>query len=200
MKPSTELDSQQIKKRIETLTRDLDSLRFTFEQYFLGLERIPPLAKRQAVQRSFRDLANAYIKNTALKFKLKQLVARHSSLSNYWNRILRQIDEGTYKRDQFKLKLNIGHEKDPKQKSQATADAGLQQKLQQLPQDGITEVVKKFVAAKQKGKENLPDPAKLHEKLTKEVLKLKKKYACKTVQFKVVNKDGKTSVKAIAKK
>lgn len=39
------------------------------------------------------------MRNTGARFRFQTLVQRFTSYQTYWNRILRQMEEGTYRRD-----------------------------------------------------------------------------------------------------
>ena len=57
---------------------------------------------RKQVVREVFELENTFINNTAQKFKLRSVVQKFNTNKNRWNRIMRQIEEGTYKRDRKK--------------------------------------------------------------------------------------------------
>ncbi|MEM1416152.1 MAG: hypothetical protein AAGH15_14690, partial [Myxococcota bacterium] len=77
----------------------LDRLKAKYEQYFQGVERTPPADERDKLTRVMRDLQRAQPNNTALKFKYQSLKQRWVTLGMYWDRVVRQIEEGTYYRD-----------------------------------------------------------------------------------------------------
>lgn len=89
-----EIDSmlQHLEKRIETLKK-------RYERYFLGIDRRPPEQMRKQVVREVFELEQTFINNTAQKFKLRSLSQSFNTHKTRWNRIMRQIEEGTYKRD-----------------------------------------------------------------------------------------------------
>ncbi len=94
-----QLDPGAIDALINELETKMARLRSIYEQYFMGIERMPPSTLRKDVVRLIHNLENAYIRNTATKFKVRSLVQRFNSYKAYWNRVERQIEEGTYKRD-----------------------------------------------------------------------------------------------------
>ena len=77
----------------------LRRLRTLYDQWFHGLERTEPQVQRAEIDRMIMDLRRAQPRNTALRFRFNQLVQRYTSYNTYWQRITRQIEEGTYKRD-----------------------------------------------------------------------------------------------------
>lgn len=77
----------------------LARLRALYEQYFQGIEKLEPHVARKDMDRSVELLRKSLPRNTALRFRMQQLAARYGTYITYWQRISRQIEEGTYKRD-----------------------------------------------------------------------------------------------------
>ena len=93
------LSHSEVDALLAELESKMSRLRTLFEQYFMGIERRPPTTLRKDVVRLMRRLENVYIKQTAQKFRYRSLVQRFNSYKAYWNRVSRQIEEGTYARD-----------------------------------------------------------------------------------------------------
>src|SRR5712664_135518 len=83
----------------------MTGLQVLYEKYFLGIDRRPPDAQRRQVSEKMRLLKTTQVKNTALKFRIQTLFAKLISFERMWDRTLREMEEGTYKRDVFKAKL-----------------------------------------------------------------------------------------------
>lgn len=90
-------------KQFDTMLHDsevkLKRLKSLYEQWFQGIERLEPTVPRKDLDRTFVFLNKEKPRNTAARFKLAQLKARYSTYIIYWQRIARQIEEGTYARD-----------------------------------------------------------------------------------------------------
>jgi hypothetical protein len=98
------VDPSVLLEELDALERDLDQLRSTYELFFMGVERAEPRTQRDSIRsrlRRFKEIPNL---NTAVKFRFGAVQARLVSLENYWGRVLRQREEGTYKRDQDKVR------------------------------------------------------------------------------------------------
>lgn len=95
-----------IPEDITHLEQGLNELIIKYEQYFLGLEKREPLRLLETVERLVRKYANVKIVNTMLNFKYTSLVSRLNSYKQYWNRILRLMDEGKYSRDRFRMAIH----------------------------------------------------------------------------------------------
>jgi hypothetical protein len=73
-------------------------LRALYEQYFLGFEKIEPAVARKDVDRRIYVLRREKIRNTGKRFKLQTIIQRYNTFQQYWQRICREIENGTYKR------------------------------------------------------------------------------------------------------
>jgi hypothetical protein len=104
MASKEDLSGTEIDVRMDELDVRIDKLRTAYEQYFIGVMKQQPAQQHRDVVRLMHDLEHkTFIRKTAQKFRLGSLVQKFTSYNTYWNRILRQIEEGTYKRDLHKV-------------------------------------------------------------------------------------------------
>ena len=89
----------EIQKELDELESRLERLRIKYDQYFIGLEKMLPFVQRKDVDRRFAQLHKEQFRNGGLRFRFQTLVQRFTTYQTYWGRIIRQIEEGTYKRD-----------------------------------------------------------------------------------------------------
>jgi hypothetical protein len=92
------MDNKEQDIAITDLEIQIDRLRALYEQYFMGIEKIEPQVPRKTVERTFVMLRKERIRNTALRFRFLQLVQRYNTMETYWRRVVRQIEEGKYRR------------------------------------------------------------------------------------------------------
>jgi hypothetical protein len=83
---------------IEELETRVERLRSLYEQYFMGIEKIPPAVVQKDVERRIYMLRREQIRNTAKRFKLQTTIQRYNTFQQYWQRITREIENGTYRR------------------------------------------------------------------------------------------------------
>src|SRR5437016_4037076 len=102
------MDARQFETMLADAEIRLRRLRTLYDQWFYGLERSEPQTQRMEVDRIIAELRNAQPRNTALRFRLNQLVQRYTTYHTYWQRITRQIEEGTYKRDVLRARKRFG--------------------------------------------------------------------------------------------
>lgn len=211
---------------IQLLEARLGELRVAYEKYFAGVEKIEPIRLRDEVQRMVRKAGTLFITNTGLKFKRDSIIAQFNTLSQHWNRILKQIEDGTYQRDIFRMRLKDkergiagpppgpgGHAGAPgSAKPGAEAAGNAPSPTGKPPAPGgpapkgapaqsgeYASVYQSLVAAKKR----LGEPTNnisynaLEWSLKKEAEAIKKKFKARRVEFTVEVKDGKPFIKAV---
>jgi hypothetical protein len=93
------LDPAEISQLIGELEERVERLRALYDQYFMGIERLEPLTLRKEVDRRLWALRREQIRNTGMRFKLETTIQRYNTYQQYWQRIVREIENGTYQRD-----------------------------------------------------------------------------------------------------
>jgi hypothetical protein len=95
---------------LEELETRLERLRALYEQYFLGFEKIEPQVARKDVDRRIYLLRREKIRNTGKRFKMQTIIQRYNTFQQYWQRICREIENGTYKRHLARAERIMGPE------------------------------------------------------------------------------------------
>jgi len=93
------VESAEIETLVNELETRVDRLRSLYEQYFMGIERMPPSVPHKDVERRLQLLRKEQIRNTGVRFRFQMIIQRYNTYQTHWQRICRQIEEGTYKRD-----------------------------------------------------------------------------------------------------
>lgn len=93
------MDLTQYEALLNDAETRLDRLRALYDQYFLGMERLEPTQLRKDFERILVILRKEQPRNTAMRFRFQQLVQRNVTLDTYWRKVMRQIEDGTYRRD-----------------------------------------------------------------------------------------------------
>jgi len=96
------MDLAELEHEIEELEQRVERLRSLYEQYFLGIEKIEPLTARKDVDRRIWVLRREQIRNTRKRFRLQTIIQRYNTYQQYWMRINREIEAGTYRRHLIK--------------------------------------------------------------------------------------------------
>jgi hypothetical protein len=92
------VDQPEIEKLVGELELGVDRLRSLYEQYFMGIEKLEPAVPRKDVDRRIHILRKEQIRNTALRFRFQMIIQRYNTYQTHWQRICREIENGTYKR------------------------------------------------------------------------------------------------------
>lgn len=168
----------------------LNELVRKYEQYFLGLEKREPIKLLEEVDLTARRYVGTPIVNTMVKFKYNSLVSRLQSYKQYWNRINREIEEGRYSRDKFKMGMHRPAQRAPSVPETPTGG------------DGLDSVYAQYLEAR-KACNMATDsiqPAALKATLEKQRESLRQKHNCTGIDFHVVIEDGKPKIKARPKR
>jgi hypothetical protein len=92
------VEQVEVDKLIAELEIAVDRLRSLYEQYFMGYEKIEPTVPRKEVDRKIHALRKEQIRNTALRFRFQMILQRYNTYQTHWQRICREIENGTYSR------------------------------------------------------------------------------------------------------
>jgi hypothetical protein len=96
------VESAEIEMLVNELETRVDRLRALYEQYFMGIERLIPAVPHKDVERRVYVLRKEQIRNTAVRFRFQMLLQRYNTYQTHWQRVCRQIEEGTYKRHRLR--------------------------------------------------------------------------------------------------
>jgi hypothetical protein len=102
------MEAAEIEKELADLEHKAEHLRALYEQYFMGIDRVEPLVPRKDVERRIIVLRREQLRNTAQRFKFNTLVQRFNTMQTHWSRIVREIENGTYRRDVIRAAARFG--------------------------------------------------------------------------------------------
>lgn len=176
---------------LDELESMIADLRVRFEQYFTGLQPLAPDLQYKLVRQKIRFLRKAPFKGTGLKFRLKSIESRFNTYNTYWQRVLREKEDGTYAKDVFKAELRQKIQCDEKRAQ--TREGASERSLQNLFQSY------KDALEQQTGKAQNLDYKSFERSLIKRVKELREKTGGKKVSFKVITVEGKVQLKALVK-
>lgn len=201
-----------IQVELDRLESKMMQLKVVYEHYFLGIEKREPTQLKDEVQRMLRDFDRRIINNTGVKFRLQMLKARWISFNQYWNRIQKQIEDGNYRPHLKKAELRerlrreaedrAREEGDGSVKRQPAANGGAAARPSgggQQKKSAMDKLHDQYSAARARTGEGSVGKDKLATVVKKQAAAIKKKYKCRTVEFRVVIENGKTKLKAIPK-
>ena len=188
-----QLPQEKYADELTELDEGIQNLQVLYEKYFLGIDRKPPDQERKRVSDKARELRTSSIRNTALKFKINTLFAKLISFERMWDRTLREIEDGTYKRDVFKAKL---HQKDKDAPQPATRKAP---QAPAISDANLRRLYDTYLVARQRCGEPIAGLSfdSMATRIRAQVPELMQKHKAKNIEFKVVIKGGKAVLKAV---
>jgi len=192
------------KKEVDELERKINELIHDYDMFFQGIEKIEPIRKKEELKRLISKISTLKLNNAIIKQKYANLVSRFNTYDRYWANIWLKIENGTYTRDLYKMELKkkLQHKTNESEKSEEnnnqTNDENNNQKQETSSENDYKQVYKQFVTAQELlGSKPNVDYEKLSQKLKEQEAALKEKYNCKSVEFKVVVKDGKVTFRPL---
>jgi hypothetical protein len=188
-----QLPQEKYAEELTELDEAIVNLQVLYEKYFLGIDRRPPEQERKRVSQKTREMRTASIRNTALKFKINTLFAKLLSFERMWDRTLREIEDGTYKRDVFKAKLR---DKDRDQGGPARAAPA---PAPTISDANLRRLYDTYLVAKKRCGESTAGMSfdSIATRIRAQVPELMQKHKAKNIEFKVVIKGGKAILKAV---
>lgn len=186
---------------IEELTlieKELQELKIQFEHYVVGIDRHSPARRRDLLGERLRKLtASGTVRNTALKFRMEMLASKFSSYDRMWTRSLAEMEAGTTRRDSFRLAQR------GRAKVLEPAPTPTPPRPAPMLTDGqIRALFDAYVGARQRTREPTAGLTveMLATRLRRQLPTLLSEHGAKTIEFKVVIKEGRASLKAVPRK
>ncbi len=180
--------ADNVDTRLARFEVEIGKTQTLYEQYFAGVLKREPAKEREALKGMMRSFGTNDLKTTAYRFRFQSLQNRLTQLENLWSKTLKQIEEGTYRRDLFRLQA-----KEKYSSSEAVKQPETAPKLTALDQP-FDEVYQKLVELSKNQK--IPDRDKFIASLKKQVESQKQKNPDKGIELKLAkDASGKVSVK-----
>ncbi len=188
-------DRRQIQQELITIEQAMRTLEQAYEKYFSGIAEpnrkraAEPLKARETVNKQLRQFANRRIMQTDLRFKYQSMATRFHSVSGYWDRILRLMDEGKFHRPTG-AKPGYGPIHKPAKPAGSTAES----QVDTVYRDLMTARKSCNISGK------APEKKQIAAMLEQQKTKIKEKFGDRAVAFRVETRDGKPRIVVKAKK
>lgn len=195
MKPKKSLQTgaveqgRDLRKEVLDLEVQIENLKTEYEQFFLGIRQMAPEQLHTKTKAKMRQLRDAPFRNAEVNFKIRNLDNKFQTYNSYWQRVLREKEAGTYKRDLFKAEL---HERLAAQEEKAKTTVGAAER-------GINELYRAFKSEVEKvtGKKQELDYDNFKKSLVARAKDLKSKHGVTKVSFKVSVEGDQVKIKAV---
>jgi len=101
---------EALDEALADLERKIERVRTLYDQYFMGIEKIEPQVARKEVARTMLLYAQHHIRNTGQRFRFHSLQQKWNIYATLWNRTMREIEAGTYRRDVARVQRKLARE------------------------------------------------------------------------------------------
>lgn len=184
------------REEIDLLDSKIARLKVEYEQYFSRVLKREPAKLRDEVDRTILAYSTKIINNTSLKFKLNAVVAKYNSYKQYWTRVLRAIDEGTY------VRKAEGAPEGPSKAASKPASSSARPREKEEKADAISEIYERYIEARRKCNEPVEGITvdSLKKTLDQYKKKVEEQFKTSEVEFKVQIKDGHAKLSITPKK
>ena len=186
-------ERRRLEQTLSEIQHEMKELEIRYEQYFAGVEKREPQRERNELARRLRQFTNRPIFRTDVKFRYQTLATRFHTYSQYWDRILRLMDEGKYHRH-LSHKPAMASLPDLPQAGKKEAPA---------PADEADRLLQALTDARSRCGVSGPAPTreKVSQFLSTQKQKVKEKFGDRPVEFIVDSSSGKPQIKVrLAKK
>ncbi len=106
-------DADEAMRMCAMVETELAELRAAYDQYFLGVERKPPTKRHDALKKEMRELKSHFVRQTSVRFRIDNLAQKLTTFERLWDRTLKEIEAGTYKRHLFKARMHASARTQP---------------------------------------------------------------------------------------
>ncbi|HZJ53990.1 MAG TPA: MXAN_5187 C-terminal domain-containing protein [Myxococcaceae bacterium] len=216
----------QVAQEVDAVEVLLHALRGQYDQFFLGMEKRPPVKAHEQFKKRLATLKTVPSRNSALSFRIQSLQASAATYERLWSRTLQEMEDGTYRRDVFKARLRRknspetpaapapppGAKKGPAGKgaeAEAPATPAAEPPIHiagtpppdPLAENRLRSVYRAYVEAKRRCNE---DTTRLSfdavvASLKRQVPELLERHNVRDVEYRVFVKDGKAILRAVPK-
>lgn len=115
-------NDKQLEEELAEYGRIVDRLRISYNQFFLGVEKRPPWMLREQLEKRLRNSELNDTRRAGLKFRFQTLLQKYRTHEVYWDRVLREIEEGRFNREEYRRNMGYGSGRPPTAEEVAAAD------------------------------------------------------------------------------
>jgi len=91
---------KELEQELMELSAKVERLRTTYQQFFMGVEKKPPDVQRDQLERHLRATPLNEVRRAAIKFRFQSVIQRYRTYEIYWDRVIREIETGRFRREQ----------------------------------------------------------------------------------------------------
>ncbi|HOI11763.1 MAG TPA: MXAN_5187 C-terminal domain-containing protein [Myxococcota bacterium] len=93
---------KEYEEQLSEISQRVERLRVHYQAYFLGMEKRPPMLLREQFDRFLRETSLHEARRATYKFRFQALQQRYRILAVYWDRVMRDLEEGRITRESLR--------------------------------------------------------------------------------------------------
>jgi len=184
---------------LDKLEEDIRRVKSRYDQFFLGIQRVPPMQERRNLEVYIYELGKDKIRDNARRFRFNQLLTRYNQYRELWGRKMREREEGPV--DFRRRSAALAENEPPQPRAAAPVTSPKSDPYVKLAAGSNGEEMKRLYADIEREHRKLgKSPAITFEQLRQMVQKqselVRSKYHVAVVGFRVDVVDGKVKLKA----
>lgn len=79
---------------LDKLEEDIRKLKNNYDQFFTGLQKVPPMQQRRNVENAIYEIGKQKMRDNTRRFRYNQLLSRYNQYRELWGRKVREREEG----------------------------------------------------------------------------------------------------------
>jgi len=181
---------RRLKTDLDSLERNIQLLKISYEKYFSGVDRLEPGKEREALRRKMREYDRHRFIALVQRHRYQTLKARFISLDTYIQRNLFMIERGTHPRFKFRADLAARRGGPP--------EISTFEKRRVAEERTYKDVYDRYLEARRiAGQHTDVDFDRVRNAIKRQVKSIQSRYKCNSVKFKVQVEEGVARIKAV---
>jgi hypothetical protein len=188
---------------LDKLEDDIRILKNKYDQFFAGIQKLPPLHDRRMIEAYIHELNRLKMRENARRFRFQQLQTRYNQYREMWGRKMREREEGPieFKKRQAALDVPPPPPPLPVEAPRPRVTSGRADPYVKVAPGTNGEEIRKLYDQIEKehlkmGKLPPINVEQLGQMVAKQTALVREKYHVNTVAFRVDVVDGKVKLKA----
>jgi hypothetical protein len=188
---------------LEKLEEDIRRLKNRYDQFFAGIQKMPPQQERRNIDVFIHELSREKIRDNSRRFRFNQLTSRYNQLREMWGRRMREREEGPLEFNRRQAAMTTAPEvrEVPRPAETPRVTSGKADPYVRVTPGSNGEEVRKLYEQIERehfklGKLPPVTLDQLSSMVQKQSEAVRSKYQVKTVAFRVETIDGKVKLKA----
>jgi hypothetical protein len=186
-----------IDQKLVQIDQGLEALKILYEQYFSGLIRREPMDEHEKWKAQLDSITSTELPTAPYKFRHRNIKARYQTYSRLWARTVKQIEEGSFRRENKRIQQKAQVAPAPEPKNLA---ASLSASTLNVSEKKAVDKLYETLSLKAGAGKKIPEKQKFELQMQSQIQKFKEKNPRSSFQFKLTkDTTGQVQIKIMAK-